>query len=78
MGTRKSERLETIETETWEDRPEGTDSRVRPVARLASRFLDWMETGSPTSPSFKEGARVQALIDAAITSDSRNEGVDVG
>ena len=53
-----------------EDEPEqaGEDSRVAVVARLASRFLTWIETGEPTHPSFADGERVQDLLELAVTS----------
>jgi predicted dehydrogenase len=44
----------------------GLDSRVESVSRIASRFLDWIQTGKPMRPSFEDGARVQVLLDAAM------------
>lgn len=41
------------------------DGRIAPVARLAARFLDAIEQGTPARPGFAEGYRVQQLIDAA-------------
>jgi predicted dehydrogenase len=40
------------------------DGRIAPVARLANKFLDAVEAGVLTQPSFAEGYRVQQLIDA--------------
>ncbi|HJQ34221.1 MAG TPA: hypothetical protein VJ866_18730, partial [Pyrinomonadaceae bacterium] len=57
--------------------PEGVDARVGPVRGLAGRFLDWIETGVPTTPSFREGLRVQALLDAALQSDAAGEPVSI-
>jgi predicted dehydrogenase len=41
------------------------DSRVVPVARLVSRFIDACERGGSPSPGIAEGYRVQCLLDAA-------------
>lgn len=41
------------------------DGRIAPVSRLAKRFFDAIEQGTPASPSFADGYRVQVLIDAA-------------
>lgn len=45
------------------------DGRVLPVSHLAKRFLDWIETGVPSKPSFQEGFRVQCLLEAARQSN---------
>jgi len=42
----------------------GVDSRVAAVSRLVGRFLDWMETGRATRPSFQDGLRACEVIDA--------------
>lgn len=72
IGNHHSEELETLETEKWPEQPVHSDSRIRPVARLVNRFLNWMETGTAVSPSFKEGARVQELLDAAKLSNIKD------
>jgi predicted dehydrogenase len=60
------------------DRASGSeDSRVKPVARLATRFLDAVCGGLPARPSFADGVRVQALIEAARTSHAQHHRVDV-
>ena len=41
------------------------DSRIAPVARLVTRFLDACEGGGAASPGLAEGYRVQVLMDAA-------------
>lgn len=41
------------------------DGRIAPVSRLAKRFFDAIENGTPARPSFADGYRVQVLIDAA-------------
>jgi predicted dehydrogenase len=53
----------------------GEDARVAPVARLAARFLDAIETGQAATPGIDEACRVQWLIEAALSSqrlDSRS------
>lgn len=54
------------------------DGRVTAVARMATKFLDWMETGKPCRPSFQEGLRVQQLLDAAFRSNQSGSWVEVG
>lgn len=44
----------------------GVDCRVPAVSRIASRFIGWILTGQPTSPSFRDGLEVQRVIEAAI------------
>jgi predicted dehydrogenase len=53
------------------------DGRVGPVSNLARRFLDWIETGVPTAPSFREGLRVQTLLAAARRSDETGTTVSI-
>ena len=53
------------------------DGRVVVVGRLFHRFLDWIELGAPATPDFVEGARVQALLDAARDSDAQRDWVQV-
>ena len=43
---------------------DGEDTRVRPVARMAGRFIDWCLGGQPSTPSFRDGLRNQQLIAA--------------
>jgi len=45
--------------------PQYPDGRIAPVSRLAGRFLDAIEKGTPARPNFADGYRVQVLIDAA-------------
>ncbi len=42
-----------------------SDGRIAPVSRLAARFLDGIEHGGPPQSGFREGLRVQALLDTA-------------
>ena len=41
------------------------DGRIAPVSRLAKRFLDAIESGTPALPGIGEGLRVQKIIDLA-------------
>lgn len=47
------------------------DARIYPASRLTSAFVDWALGGPPATPGFREGARVQTLIDAALASDAQ-------
>jgi hypothetical protein len=42
---------------------DGEDERVRVVKKLATRFVNGCRTSSQVVPSFKEGVRVQKLIE---------------
>lgn len=53
------------------------DGRVAAVAPLAAKFLEWLETGKPCRPSFREGLRVQQLLDAALRSHCNGAWVEV-
>lgn len=64
VATRRDPRFRVLAIEPGPEAA-GVDSRVRPVSRLVSRFLDWIQTGHPTEPSFWDGVRVQRLIEAA-------------
>lgn len=47
--------------------PEGEDPRVIPISRLTRRFTDAMLEGGSFSPGFREGLRVQLLLDEIRT-----------
>jgi predicted dehydrogenase len=53
------------------------ERRIAPVARLASRFLDAVEAGTVVSPSFRDGLRVQQLIDAITRSHASGCWIEV-
>lgn len=59
-GTRTTGSLQFIERD--EPQP-GVDTRVAPVARLASRFLDSILNGISMSPNFADGLRTQLILD---------------
>ncbi len=76
LGTRKSKQLELISAlEKPNENP--LQSRIEAVSILATRFLDWIETGIPEVPSFEEGLRVQRLLDAAYRSNEQAKWVTV-
>jgi len=64
-GTRESNRLEPFSPAGQSDQ----DGRVVTVGRIVHRFVDWIATGAPSAPSFRDGLRVQRLLDAARQSD---------
>jgi predicted dehydrogenase len=53
------------------------DGRIAPVSRLAKIFFDAIERGSPSTPGFAEGYRVQQLIDVARRSHQQGIWIDV-
>jgi predicted dehydrogenase len=54
------------------------DGRIAPVSRLARRFFDAIEGGTPVQPDFAAGYRVQQLIDAAQRSHRQGAAIKVG
>jgi len=59
--------LERIETPDGDD-ARYPDGRIAPVSRLAKRFLDAIETGTPAAPGIADAFRVQQLIEHARAS----------
>lgn len=53
------------------------DGRIAPVSRLAKRFFDAIEKGTPATPSFADGYRVQVLIDTARRSHEQGAWIAV-
>jgi predicted dehydrogenase len=51
------------------------DARIAPVSRLASRFLDAVESGKSAAPGFTDGYRVQVLLDAVRRSHATGQTV---
>jgi predicted dehydrogenase len=76
-GTRESGRLTEMPDEPGEGEGQ-VDGRIPIVARMARKFLTWMETGVPCHPSFRDGLRVQELLHAAETSHHSRAWVEVG
>jgi predicted dehydrogenase len=67
----------SIEVDDPLDRNFPEDGRIAPVARLAARFLDAIESRTQSAPGFAEGRRVQVLLDAARSSDKSGGWVDI-
>lgn len=76
LGTRGMTNLEVIGPG---DAAEGTqcDGRVAAVARLAERFITWVTAGVPSAPTFRDGLRVQRLLENAQQSHRLGRWVDV-
>lgn len=74
-GTRTSDRLEVV-CSADRSGADGRDGRIAVVARLVGRFVSWFETGIPKAPSFKEGLRVQSLLEAARRSHDSGHWID--
>ena len=59
------------------DRDRWKDGRVLPSSRLAKRFLDWVERGSPAEPTFARGLRAQYLAEQARRSHATGRWIDI-
>jgi hypothetical protein len=44
---------------------ESEDQRVKIIKPIAERFIDWCNKGVEARPNFKDGLRVQELIEIA-------------
>jgi predicted dehydrogenase len=78
VGHRPAIALTPIEVDDPLDRAFPADGRIAPVSRMATAFLDGVETGRPTAISFTEGLRVQALLDAARRANHLGLWLDLG
>jgi len=76
-GTRKEGSLTEVALPAPREDIWPNDGRIYVVSRLAARFVDWALGGSPGRPDFRDGARVQLLIDAARRSDAAGARVTV-
>lgn len=74
---RRPAEFSLIEVEDSVDPRFPEDGRIAPVSRLASRFLDSIESGRPAEPGFAEGLRTQVLLDAARSSYSTGNWTDM-
>ena len=68
---------ETLRDVTPPDIPDSVDGRRYATGRLVTRFVDWIVEGTPTTPTVKDGVRVQQLLTAAQNSDAAQAWVDV-
>jgi predicted dehydrogenase len=72
VGTRARGALDRVDVDAAPGAA-GVDGRTVMVGRIVQRFVEWIQSGCPTQPSFAEGVRVQALVDAAWRSRDRAE-----
>lgn len=54
-----------------------SDGRIAPVSRLAAGFVEAIETGQPTAVGFRQGLRVQALLDIARRANDLSIWLDI-
>ena len=47
------------------------------IGPLVAQFLEAIRTGEATSPSFRDGVRAQAVLDAVLDSATRRDWVEV-
>lgn len=74
-GARGSNRLEVVSTD--EGAGDGSDDgRITVVARLVNRFVSWVITGARSHPDFRDGLRVQGLLEAARRSNAAGRWVE--
>jgi predicted dehydrogenase len=66
-----------LKTESAHGDNKSTDSRVRTVSVLMRRFVDWIESGVPVEPDFREGLGVQELIEAARQSHAAGSWIEI-
>jgi predicted dehydrogenase len=76
-GTRKEGGLTEVTVPAAREDVWPRDGRIYVVARLAARFVSWALGGSAARPSFRDGMRVQRLLDAARRSDASGSRVGV-
>ena len=72
-GTRETQRLLPLDRT---GNRAGQDGRIDAVACIANRFLKWISTGERSVPSFKNGMRVQHLLEAARQSHEQGSWVE--
>jgi len=74
LATRDSEKFDLISSnEDWTER--FGDGRVAAVSRIISRFVEWIDTSTPTKPDINDGLRVQRLIAASKRSASNGTSI---
>lgn len=76
VGDRSSSKLEALILPD-SGKTDLADGRIAAVSQLLRRFVDWTLEDEPSSPSFKDGLRVQNLFDAAKLSNEKGSWVDV-
>jgi len=69
-GTRNEGGLTEVAVPVPRDDVWPNDGRIYVVSRLAARFVGWALGGAPARPNFRDGMRVQMLVEAARRSDA--------
>jgi predicted dehydrogenase len=77
LGQRPAAALSDISVVDEVDRQFPSDGRIAPVSRLAARFLDEIKRGAPSRNGFREGLRVQALLDTARRANELGHWLDI-
>jgi predicted dehydrogenase len=77
LGQRHAAAMSAISMVDDVDRQFPSDGRIAPVSRLAARFLDEIKRGTPGKNGFREGLRVQALLDTARRANELGHWLDV-
>jgi len=65
LGRRPAQSMDVISVTDEVDLQFPSDGRIAPVSRLAARFLDGIGRRAPATGGFREGLRVQTLLDTA-------------
>lgn len=55
----------------------GIDGRIPPFARLARRYVEAVSHNEPMQPNFSDGARVQKIVDAIVSSSELNRKIEI-
>jgi predicted dehydrogenase len=77
LGQRPAAAMSAISVVDEVDRQFPSDGRIAPVSRLAARFLDEIKRGAPATNGFREGLRVQALLDTARRANELGRWLDI-
>ena len=62
LADRPATTLTAVEVDDPVDLHFPADGRIAPVSRLATEFIDAIQSGRPAVPGFTEGLRVQVLL----------------
>ena len=81
-ATASGDALKPVTPRTAADRSAGEGDQMEvigkaTIAPLVARLLEAVRTGAPASPSFRDGARAQAVLDAALEATARRAWVEV-
>lgn len=78
LAHRPATTLTAVEVDDPVDLHFPADGRIAPVSRLATEFIDAIQSGRPAVPGFTEGLRVQVLLDAARRANNGGRWLDIG